>query len=73
MIYLDEPEDRWLAVRLSPNAKWTFVPAQFTYTMVGGKTSGGSGAICHSNYAHEIMVWSQRRVDDTPDPPGLRT
>ena len=59
-------EHSWLATRLRPNPKWTFVPAELTYTMAGG-TSGD--AICHSNYAHQIMIWSQRRVDDTPDPP----
>jgi hypothetical protein len=61
-------ERRWGAVRMSPNPKWTFVPAQLTYTMAGG-TSFGSDVICHSNYAHDIMIWTQRRVDDGPDPP----
>lgn len=59
-------EHHWLAVRLSPNPQWSFVPAQFTYTMEGGETSG---PICHSNYAHEIMIWTQRRTENTADPP----
>ena len=55
-------KNRFGGVRLRPNPKWTFVPSQLTYTLVGGKASGE--VICHSNYAHEILIWTQRRSDD---------
>ena len=65
LLYVDsEGEMRWGAVRLRPNPSWTFVPERLTYTMVGGEAS--AGRTCHSDYAHEIMIWTQRRVDDTP-------
>jgi hypothetical protein len=63
-------EHRWLGVRLKPNPQRTFVPAELTYAMDGGTAPNGSGAICHSNYAHAIMIWTQPRTDDTPVPPA---
>jgi hypothetical protein len=70
-IYPDPGEEHlWLAVRLKPDPEWTFVPGELAYGMDGGKTSDGRGAIWHSNYAHQIMIWTQPSTDATPVPPS---